>query len=138
VVEALDDGLDGVFGHQCGGLAGGGEIDERQPGDLAIVIARDRYIAGNIDAGTDEGVEGAMSASVICREDGRGQLFVVEDVTGGGCAGFFGVVAWENPYLVLETVSSHGAPVSASALSGARTTSRLSQVTRRRMSTTGI
>ena len=119
MVEALDDGLDGVFGHQGGVLADGGEIDEGQPGDLAIVVARDRYIAGNLDAGTDEGVEDAMGASVICREDGGGQLFVVEDVTGGGCAGLLlGVVARENPYLVLEAVSSHGAPVSASALSG--------------------
>jgi drug/metabolite transporter (DMT)-like permease len=118
VVEALDDGLDGVLGHQRGVLADRGEIDEGQARDLAIVVARDRYIAGNVDAGPDEGVEDAMGASVICREDGGGQLVAGEDVTGGGGAGFLGVVAWENPYLVLEAVSSHGAPVAAPTLSG--------------------
>src|SRR5262249_45663201 len=117
-VEALDDGLDGMFGHQCGVLADGGEIDEGQPGDVAVVVAHDGYIAGDVDVRTDEGVEDAMGASVVGRENGRGQLPVTQGGAAGDGAGFFGVVPRENPFLMLKAVPSHGPPVSAAALGG--------------------
>lgn len=118
MVEALDDGLDGLFGHQRGVLADGSEIDEGQPGNLAVVVADYRYITGNVDAGPGEGVEDAVGAPVICREDGGRQLFFVEDVAAGGRTGLLGVVAGENPDLAGEAVPQHGLPVSTTALSG--------------------
>jgi len=75
MVEALDDGLDGSFGRQCSVLADGGEIDEGQPGDSVIVVADNRHVTGNVNAGPDEGVQDAMGASVVRREDsGRQEL----------------------------------------------------------------
>jgi hypothetical protein len=46
MVEALDDGLDCLFGHQRGVLADRGQVDEGQPGDLAVVVADYRYVTG--------------------------------------------------------------------------------------------
>ena len=87
MVETLDDGLDGLFGHQRGVLADGGEIDEGQPGNLAVVVADYRYITGNVDAGPGEGVEDAVGAPVICRDDerpARGTKHSDGPVQGGG------------------------------------------------------
>lgn len=70
MVEALDDGLDGSFGHQRGVPADGGEIDEGQPGDFAIAVPDYRYVVGNVNAGPGEGVEDAIGAPIIGREDG--------------------------------------------------------------------
>ena len=83
MVEALDDGLDGMFGHLCGVLPDGGEIDEGQAGDFAIVVTHDRYVAGNVEVGTGQGIEDAMGAPVIRREDGGGQLCVIKEAAAG-------------------------------------------------------
>jgi len=112
MVEALDDGLDGTFGHLRGILPDGGEIDEGQPRDFTVVVAHYRYVTGNVDVGPSEGVTDAMGASVIHREDGGGQPFFVEEVAAGGRTAFLGVVAGKDPDVAVEAVSLHGLPVS--------------------------
>jgi Sugar (and other) transporter len=108
MIEALDDGLDGSFGHQRSVLADGGEIDEGQPGDFAVVIADYRYITGNVYPGPGEGVEDAVGAPVIGREDGGRQLIFVEDMAARRRTRFLGVVAisYVFPYMVTNLGSS--------------------------------
>jgi len=106
VVEAFDDGLDGLLGHQRGVLADGGEVDKGQPRDFAVVVADHRDIARNVEAAPDEGVQDAVGAPVVGREDGGRQLLLAEDAPAGGRAGFLGVVAGQDPDLVADGWSS--------------------------------
>jgi hypothetical protein len=69
-----------MFGHQRGVLADGSEVDKGQAGDVAVVVAHDGQAAGNVDPGPDEGVEQAVGAAVVGREDSRGQPPVLEQV----------------------------------------------------------
>jgi hypothetical protein len=71
-VEPFGSGLDGELGHPGNVLAVGGEVDEGQVGEAAVVVPDHRYVGGYLDFHSDEGVDQAQGAPIIAGDDSGG------------------------------------------------------------------
>src|SRR4029078_749514 len=119
LVEPFRDCLDSEFGDVGRVLAHGGEVDEGQLGQAAVVVADDGYVAGHVDASAQEGAEHAVGAAVVAGDDGGREGGAGQHVPGGLGPGFLGVVAGKDVDIPGQSVPAHGVTVAASALGGA-------------------
>jgi Xylose isomerase-like TIM barrel len=98
-------------------LADGGEVDVGQAGQMAVVEADDRDLAGDVDAGAEEDVEDAEGAAVVEGDDRGGPGTRGDYGTGGRGAVLFGQAAGYD--VAGQAVAAHGGPVAAAPVGGA-------------------
>ena len=96
LLDALEQELERHGSHRRPRLVHGGEQDAREAGDVAVVVADDRHIAGHVDAGLIEAGEQAGRDEVVGGEHGRRQLGLGQQHLGGVSARLFGEVTLDD------------------------------------------
>ncbi len=102
VVQPINRRRNRMPGLLTGVLVDSGEVHVGESGQRAVVVPHDGYRTGDVDACAIERIQESYGASIVRRHQRGGQVALAEQRLSSARASLFGVVARDDPNLVVE------------------------------------
>ena len=116
VVDPVEQQLEREPAHLGAGLIHGRQRNVGEVRDRDVVVADDRHVAGDVDAGAVEATEQAGRDHVVGGEDRGRELAPGEELAGGVDSGLLGEVAGDHQRVPAEPMRAHSPQIRRAAL----------------------